>query len=163
MSFGASLYKPGDYTMPHTDVSERDGQKRRVAFILHLAADWNPSWGGDLVMMGPTAHILPIFNAITFFPTSIGSWHFVSPVAEHAPFPQFKRLALSGRFMTRDLNDAKFKEELGADRDQDDFGSFAIDGRSGRRVPTANRMVSDHVGLRKLMRIPRRRRQRKNN
>ena len=53
---------------------------------------------------------------------------------------------------------ASMKEKIGADRDQDDFGSFAIDGRTGQDLVTPNRMVSDARGLRKIMKMPRKRR-----
>ena len=139
-SLGASLYKPGDHTQAHTDMKDNDdGTKRRVAYITHLTKNWDPTFGGDLVKMTPTTHILPLFNAITLFPVTLGGWHYVSPVTKRAEFPKYKRLAVSGWFMSEQSGNIDEMEELGADR-QERFGYWHVNGNSGKKTSQVNQM-----------------------
>ena len=140
-SLGASLYKPGDHTQAHTDMKDNnDGTKRRVAYITHLTKNWDPTFGGDLVKMTPTTHLLPLFNAITLFPVTLGGWHYVSPVTKRAEYPKYKRLAVSGWFMSEQSdNNIDEMEELGADREER-FGYWHVNGNSGKKISQVNQM-----------------------
>ena len=47
--FSASWYLPGDHSLPHNDaIASGDDARRQVAFIWHLAKDWQSEWGGAL-------------------------------------------------------------------------------------------------------------------
>ena len=150
----ASLYRPGDYVMPHSDVNHDkiNGVRRRVAFILHMASQWDPSFGGDLVMLNPLTPIAPIYNSITLFPVNSNSFHFVAPVAHNVPFPKFKRLAVSGWFLSKKLDEALFMESLGDDH-RVKYPQFSIDGTSGDFVPTSQEL-SDEDLISRLKRGP---------
>ena len=66
--------------------------------MLHLARDWAPESGGDLVFVDRPAEIVhPEFNALTVFRVGAGeNWHLVSPVVdERGGSP---RLAVAGWF-----------------------------------------------------------------
>jgi len=132
-SVGASLYKPGDHTQAHTDVSVLpNGSRRRVAYILHMTKRWRPHWGGDLVMINPQTHIFPLFNALTLFPVTEGSFHYVSPVVPLAKFPKFKRLAVSGWFYAKTNRLSLSHENLGALREKE-VASWHVNGITGRK------------------------------
>jgi hypothetical protein len=165
-SLGATLYKPGDHTQAHTDVKDNeDGTIRRVAYIVHLAKRWNPSFGGDLVHMKPTTHILPLFNAITIFPVSHGGWHFVTPVMNRAEFPKYQRLAVSGWFMSDlkvdnhdQLHSLSTIEHLGADREEK-FGYWHVNGNTGEQLEQVN--LLNHDDLNNLWEKQKKKRKRK--
>ena len=73
----ATRYGPGCYTSLHSDASAR----RRLAFVLHLARDWPPERGGDLVFVDPVAICHAEFNTLLVF--AVGddaNWHMVTPV-----------------------------------------------------------------------------------
>lgn len=53
-SSSATYYKVGDYMMPHTD-QNLEGNRRRIAFNLHMTKSWNPKFGGDLVRFSERA------------------------------------------------------------------------------------------------------------
>ena len=73
----ATDYREGDYAGLHSDAADR----RRVAFVLHLAADWDPARGGDLVFVDPVSIVHAEFNALTVFRVGDGrNWHMVTPV-----------------------------------------------------------------------------------
>ena len=131
----ASLYRPGDYVMPHTDINyDADTRtKRRVAYILHMASQWKSTFGGELIMMNPITPIAPMYNAITLFPVSSSSYHFVAPVAQNVPYPKYKRLAVSGWFQTTNLEQAEYMETLG-DNDLTRYQQFSIDGKTGANL-----------------------------
>tara|TARA_B110001452_G_C15192058_1_gene413892 strand:+ start:278 stop:1087 length:810 start_codon:yes stop_codon:yes gene_type:complete len=128
-SVGASLYKPGDHTQAHTDIMvQPDGSRRRVAYVLHMAKKWKPHWGGDLVMINPLVHILPLFNALTLFPVTENSFHYVTPVTPLAKFPKFKRLAVSGWFYANTNKLSLSHEQLGTNPN-----SWHINGITGHK------------------------------
>ena len=52
-------YKPGDYTLVHSDDKQGPTGSRRLAFVLHMTKDWRPEWGGDLVFLSPFAATHP--------------------------------------------------------------------------------------------------------
>ncbi len=94
VSFGASWYMPGDYSLPHNDHQH----PRSVAFIWHLSREWDPSWGGSLYWCPRNTHVAPQFNTLTLFNVSPSTWHFVCPVAPQA---RGKRLAVNGWWTSR--------------------------------------------------------------
>ena len=142
----ASLYRPGDYVMPHSDVDhdKNNGVRRRVAFILHMASQWDPSFGGELIMLNPLTPIAPIYNSITLFPVNSNSFHLVAPVAHNVPYPKFKRLAVSGWFQSKNLDEALFMESLGNDRFVK-YPQFSIDGTNGDFVPNTQELSDEDL------------------
>jgi hypothetical protein len=97
VQFGASLYLPGDYSLPHDD---RYGP-RSLAFVWHLARNWDPSWGGHLYWAPTMTYLKPTFNTLTIFPVSKRSWHFVCPVS---PYAKSQRLTVNGWWTFTDPN-----------------------------------------------------------
>lgn len=88
-TFSASRFLPGDFIMPHHDC---DGL-RNVAFVWHLAKNWEPKWGGSFYWCSSLAHLPPSFNTLVLFNVSPQSLHLVSTVS---PYAAGKRLAISG-------------------------------------------------------------------
>ena len=124
----------------HTDLagSSNKAEKRRVAYIMHLSRRWAPEYGGDLVWMSPTYSIHAGWNSLTLFSVSKASFHFVSPVAEHAPtsFP-WGRIAASGWWTSTDVHEA---ERVEAESDQGKAmheNLVHIDGRTGQPLDAA--------------------------
>jgi thiol-disulfide isomerase/thioredoxin len=93
--FGASLYLPGDHSLPHNDVAATDDAKfnRQVAFVWHLAKDWRSEWGGALFWCSKGCYLPPVFNTLWLFNVTPESTHFVTHVS---PYAQGKRLAING-------------------------------------------------------------------
>lgn len=92
--FSASLYLPGDHSLPHNDVAAIDDDARRqVAFVWHLAKDWRPEWGGALYWCAKASYLPPAFNTLYLFNVGPESNHFVTHVS---PYAQGKRLAING-------------------------------------------------------------------
>ena len=148
-----------DHTQAHTDIKDNeDGTKRQVAYIIHLAKDWKPSFGGDLVQMTPTAHIFPIFNAITIFPVTHSGFHLVTPVSDQAKYPKFQRLALSGWFMSEHTEDLDETEELGKNQEES-YGYWHLNGLSGLKLPQVNQL--SYKQFKKFRKIKTKARQRK--
>lgn len=92
-SFSASLYLPGDHSLPHNDFLMRDGQPRQVAFVWHLTKEWREDWGGEFFWCEKNRSVLPAFNTLLLFNVSLSSAHLVTLVSPHA---KGKRLAISG-------------------------------------------------------------------
>lgn len=92
--FSASLYLPGDHSLPHNDVAATDGNfNRQVAFVWHLAKDWRPEWGGALYWCSKAAYLPPAFNTLYLFNVGPESNHFVTHVS---PYAQGRRLTVNG-------------------------------------------------------------------
>ena len=92
--FSASLFLPGDHSLPHNDVAAVDGGlNRQVAWVWHLAKDWRPEWGGALYWCSRSSYLPPAFNTLYLFNVSPDSNHFVTRVS---PYAQGKRLAVNG-------------------------------------------------------------------
>lgn len=89
LDFGASLYLPGDHSLPHQDF----GLGRNVAFIWHLTKRWDPSWGGGLFWCPSGITVCPQFNCFTIFNVTSASAHLVTVVSQYA---REKRLSLNG-------------------------------------------------------------------
>ena len=89
VQFGASLYLPGDHSLPHQDL----GLGRSVAWVWHLTKDWDPRWGGGFFWCPSGVSMAPQFNCFTLFTVTPASAHFVTVVSGHA---RSKRLALNG-------------------------------------------------------------------
>lgn len=92
VSLSASLYLPGDHSLPHDDISE----DRQVAFIWYLTKDWQSDWGGELFWCRKNKYIPPIFNMLLLFNVSPVNMHFVTTVS---PYARSKRMAISGWWM----------------------------------------------------------------
>jgi hypothetical protein len=97
LHFGASLYLPGDYSLPHDD---RLGP-RSLAFVWHLSRNWDPSWGGHLYWAPTMTYLKPTFNTLIIFPVTRRSWHFVCPVS---PYAKSQRLTVNGWWTLSDPN-----------------------------------------------------------
>ena len=92
--FSASLYLPGDYSLPHNDIAESgENSNRQVAFVWHLAKDWRSEWGGALYWCARAYYLPPVFNTLLLFNVGTESNHFVTSVS---PYSQGKRLAING-------------------------------------------------------------------
>lgn len=89
LQFGASQYLPGDYSLPHDDA----GQSRTVAFVWHLAKDWQADWGGALFWAQTGSYIRASFNTLTLFNVSPATIHFVTPVS---PYATGRRISVNG-------------------------------------------------------------------
>jgi SM-20-related protein len=89
----ATVYRPGDFLNRHDD--DVAGKNRKLAYVLGLAPDWRPDWGGLLMFEdgqgGIVETIVPRFNALSLF--SVPQPHSVSCVAPFAPEP---RLSITG-------------------------------------------------------------------
>ena len=94
----ATLYAPGHFLTTHDD--SVDGEGRQVAYVLSLARDWRPDWGGNLLFTGPDDEIIagyrPRFNALNLF--TVPQRHHVTQVANFAPVGRF---AVTGWFRDR--------------------------------------------------------------
>lgn len=92
-TFSASLYLPGDHSLPHNDFKISDGEQRQVAFVWHLTKHWRDDWGGAFYWCKTGHWVHPIYNTLLLFNVDRSSKHLVTVVAPHA---QGKRLAISG-------------------------------------------------------------------
>jgi hypothetical protein len=91
--FSASWYLPGDHSLPHTDAVASEGANRQVAFVWHLAKNWQSEWGGALFWCPNALYVPPAFNTLVLFNVGPGTSHFVTQVS---PYAQGKRLAING-------------------------------------------------------------------
>jgi hypothetical protein len=89
----ASLYLPGDHSLPHTDFTGREGSYRQVAFVWHLTKNWQANWGGALYWCKTGKYVIPSFNSLLLFNVGTDSDHLVTTVS---PYARSKRLAISG-------------------------------------------------------------------
>jgi len=96
VTFSASLYRPGDHSLPHNDFTVKDGLQRQVAFVWNLTRDWRPDWGGEFFWCKKSRGVNPSFNTLLLFNVDRSCKHFVTLVSPHA---QGKRLAISGWWM----------------------------------------------------------------
>lgn len=94
----ATLFAPGHFLTTHDDSVDSEG--RRVAYVLSMARDWRPDWGGNLLFTGPDDEFIagyrPRFNALNLF--SVPQRHHVTQVATYAPVGRF---AVTGWFRDR--------------------------------------------------------------
>jgi hypothetical protein len=94
----ATLYAPGHFLTTHDDSHVAEG--RRVAYVLGLATEWRPDWGGYLLFHDADGDIVvgykPRFNALNLF--TVPQRHSVSYVP---PFAPVGRLAITGWFRDR--------------------------------------------------------------
>lgn len=93
-----TLYGPGHFLTEHNDLVS--SETRRTAFVLNLAPDWKPDWGGYLNFIDAKGNIaagfMPRFNTMNLFQVPIR--HNVSQVAAFAPMSRF---AVTGWFLAR--------------------------------------------------------------
>lgn len=87
----ASRYVTHDHLDPHTDAAP--GTSRQLAFVINLSKNWDPSWGGNLVIDNKTV-ITPSFATLVLFDVrGPGRLHYVSEVTDQT---DETRLAVSG-------------------------------------------------------------------
>ncbi len=89
LTLAASLYLPGDYSLPHTDACGA----RSLAYVWYLTKGWLPEWGGHFVWCPTGAVVNPTFNSLVLFKVTETSLHFVAPVSRHA---RGRRLSVNG-------------------------------------------------------------------
>ena len=93
-----TAYGPGDFLTGHDD--DLAGSGRQAAFVLGLAPQWRPEWGGLLLFheIGAVevSGVVPQFNTLNLF--TIPRYHSVSMVMPAAPR---RRFALTGWLSTR--------------------------------------------------------------
>ena len=92
-TFSASLYLPGDHSLPHDDFLGHKDDHRQVAFVWHLTKHWQSEWGGEFFWCRKNRYVSPSFNSLVLFRVQPANMHFVTAVTRHA---QGKRLAISG-------------------------------------------------------------------
>lgn len=92
----ASWYQPGDFLMPHNDMSSG----RQVAYVWHLSKDWHPTWGGDFFWSQSNRFVHPSFNTLLLFTVSHHSVHLVTQVL---PTARSMRLAIGGWWTSQDV------------------------------------------------------------
>lgn len=94
----ATLYAGGHFLTEHDDLVASEG--RRLAYVLNMARDWRPDWGGYLNILDEKGDIvagfMPRFNTLNLFLVPLR--HQVSLVA---PFAPLGRLAITGWFRNR--------------------------------------------------------------
>jgi Rps23 Pro-64 3,4-dihydroxylase Tpa1-like proline 4-hydroxylase len=92
----ATLYVPGHFLNTHND--RIAGHKRRVAYVLNMAKDWDPDWGGLLQFYGAEKSVdqvfVPRFNSLSLF--TVPQEHAVTAIAPYAPVGRF---AITGWFV----------------------------------------------------------------
>jgi Rps23 Pro-64 3,4-dihydroxylase Tpa1-like proline 4-hydroxylase len=91
----ATLYAAGHFLTDHDDLVEVEG--RRLAYVLNLARDWKPDWGGYLNFMDAKGNVvagfMPRFNTMNLFMVPLR--HNVTHVPPFAPMGRF---AITGWF-----------------------------------------------------------------
>lgn len=81
-----SRYRSNDYLTLHTDTTGSGELKRHVAIIFHLAKDWKPWYGGNLIITDQDENVVelftPKFNTLTIMNVEDKKMpHFVSEIA----------------------------------------------------------------------------------
>lgn len=94
----ATLYAGGHFLTDHDDLVEVEG--RRLAYVLSLAKDWKPDWGGYLNFMdikgNVVAGFMPRFNTLNLF--LVPMRHNVGHVP---PFAPMGRYAITGWYRNK--------------------------------------------------------------
>ncbi len=94
----ATLYAQGHFLTAHDDSHAVEG--RRVAYVLNLATEWRPDWGGYLLFYDADGDVVagfkPRFNTLNLF--TVPQLHSVSYVPPFAPVGRF---AVTGWFRDR--------------------------------------------------------------
>lgn len=93
----ATSYGAGHFLTEHDD--NVAGKNRVAAYVLSLAPEWRPEWGGTLCFPDDSGRIeglLPAFNTLMLF--RVPQRHFVSEVASYAPTA---RISITGWLRTR--------------------------------------------------------------
>lgn len=89
LELGATRYVAGDFAAPHADHK----LARAVAFVWHLARDWDAASGGQFVWGPSGAQVVPSFNTLIVFNVAAETVHAVTPVS---PYARGKRLSVTG-------------------------------------------------------------------
>jgi hypothetical protein len=133
LDFGASLYLPGDHSLPHQDF----GLGRSVAFVWHLTKRWDASWGGGLFWCPSGTTLIPQFNCLTLFTVSSRSSHFVTVVSPHA---REKRLSINGWWTAAAADRTQYEP---GDASSEESELFAAGyGAPVERVESATKIIS---------------------
>lgn len=94
----ASLYAGGHFLTDHDDLGGSEG--RVMAYVLNMAKDWKPDWGGYLNFLDERGNVvagfMPRFNTLNLF--MVPMRHHVTLVP---PFAPVGRLAITGWFRDR--------------------------------------------------------------
>jgi 2-oxoglutarate-Fe(II)-dependent oxygenase superfamily protein len=81
--FGVHAMRTGDFLRSHSD----DVKNRRVALVIYLSPDWQPEFGGTLVVTdrdGSTARVDPGYNSMVVFDVLADTTHLVEPIRPDA-------------------------------------------------------------------------------
>jgi Rps23 Pro-64 3,4-dihydroxylase Tpa1-like proline 4-hydroxylase len=81
--FGVHSMSTGDFLRPHSD----DNRNRRVALVIYLSPDWQPSFGGALHLIDKEGNAHPVeprYNSMVVFDTLGETTHLVEPITSEA-------------------------------------------------------------------------------
>jgi Rps23 Pro-64 3,4-dihydroxylase Tpa1-like proline 4-hydroxylase len=81
--FGVHSMRTGDFLRAHSD----DNKNRRIALVIYLSPDWQPSYGGDLHVFdksGALTEVVPSYNSMVVFDVLAETTHLVTPVTPDA-------------------------------------------------------------------------------
>ena len=94
----ATVYAGGHFLTEHDDLVESEG--RRLAYVLNMAKDWKPDWGGYLNFMDGKGNVqagfMPRFNTANLF--LVPMRHNVTHVP---PFAPMGRYAITGWYRNK--------------------------------------------------------------
>lgn len=94
----ATVYAGGHFLTEHDDLVESEG--RRLAYVLNMAKDWKPDWGGYLNFMDGKGNVIagfmPRFNCLSLF--LVPMRHNVTHVP---PFAPMGRYAITGWYRNK--------------------------------------------------------------
>jgi Rps23 Pro-64 3,4-dihydroxylase Tpa1-like proline 4-hydroxylase len=91
--FGVHSMMNGDFLRPHSD----DNRNRRVALVIYLSPEWEPSYGGNLNVHdkgGGVTEVVPSYNSMVVFDVLAETTHQVTPVEPAAG--DLARLTIGG-------------------------------------------------------------------
>jgi hypothetical protein len=81
--FGVHSMRTGDFLRAHSD----DNKNRRIALVIYLSPDWQPSYGGNLQVFdksGTPTEVVPSYNSMVVFDVLAETTHLVTPVTSAA-------------------------------------------------------------------------------
>ena len=81
--FGVHSMRTGDFLRAHSD----DNKNRRIALVIYLSPDWQPSYGGNLHVFdksGTLTEVVPSYNSMVVFDVLAETTHLVTPVTPDA-------------------------------------------------------------------------------
>ena len=81
--FGVHAMGVGDFLRAHSD----DVKNRRIALVIYLSPEWDPAFGGTLVLTNPDGtdtRVEPRYNSIVIFDVLAKTSHLVEPITPEA-------------------------------------------------------------------------------